>query len=214
MPDIFIATSEQSGKNPKHQLSKENNPTRYISRLASFFEKPDGVSFQNQEEDEKILLFLRPHFITNLPWIFITLVLMAIPPLFLTLNSQFSILNLNALPARFTTIFTVFYYLIILNYIFISFITWFYNVSLVTQKRIVDIDFSDLVYHDVAITKLSLIEDINYAQSGFIRSFFNYGDVFVQTAGEKTHFDFLATPKPGKVVDIIQNLIGRRHDVR
>lgn len=204
MPDVFVARKNQN---------KNKHPS-FMPHLASFCEKPDGVSFQNQEEDEKILLFLRRHFITNVPWIFIALILIAIPPFFLTLNSQLSIFNLSALPARFTTIFTVFYYLIILNYIFISFITWFYNISLVTQKRIVDIDFSDLVYHDVAITKLSLIEDVNYTQSGFIRSFFNYGDVFVQTAGEKTHFDFLATPKPGKVVDIIQNLIGRRHDVR
>lgn len=201
MPDVFVARKNQ------------NKNASFMPRLASFFEKPDGVSFQNQEEDEEILLFLRPHFITNTLWIFIALILIAIPPLFLTLNSQFSIFNLNALPTRFTIIFIVFYYLIVSNYIFISFITWFYNISLVTQKRIVDIDFSDLVYHDVAITKLSLVEDINYTQTGFIRSFFNYGDVFVQTAGEKFHFDFLATPKPGKVVDIIQNLIGRRHDV-
>lgn len=207
MPDIFIPENKPENQpalnNTDLKFTKEN----HIHALSSFCQNPVGVSFQNQEEDEEVLLFLRRHFITNIPWIFISLVLNIIPPLLFILNIKIPILFFSV-PENFLTVFIIFYYLVVFIYAFISFISWYYNISLVTQKRVVDIDFSDIVYHDVAMTKLNLIEDVNYTQIGFIRSFFNYGDVFVQTAGEKLHFDFLAVPNPAKAVDIIENLIG------
>ena len=117
------------------------------------------------------------------------------------------------LPLSYILILLSFYYLIITSFAFVSFLNWFYNTSLVTDERVIDIDFSDIIYHDVAITKLNLIEDIDYIQTGFIRSFFNYGDVFIQTAGEKMNFDFLAVPHPEKVIDVVQNLMGGDKDV-
>lgn len=205
MPDIFIPESQPALNNTDLKLIKEN----HIHALSSFCQNPVGVSFQNQEEDEEVLLFLRRHFITNVPWIFISLILSLIPPVLFILNINIPIFFFN-IPGNFLTVSVIFYYLVVFIYAFISFITWYYNISLVTQKRVVDIDFSDIVYHDVAMTKLNLIEDVNYTQTGFIRSFFNYGDVFVQTAGEKLHFDFLAVPSPSNAVNIIENLIGGR----
>ena len=209
MPDIFIPenrpVNDTYDENAHLKLTKEN----HIHALSSFCQNPVGISFQNQEEDEEVLLFLRRHFITNIPWIFISLVLSLVPPLLFILNIKIPILFFSV-PENFLIVFIVFYYLVVFIYAFISFITWYYNISLVTQKRVVDIDFSDIVYHDVAMTKLNLIEDVNYTQTGFIRSFFNYGDVFVQTAGEKLHFDFLAVPNPANAVNITENLIGGR----
>jgi len=209
MPDIFIPenrpVNDTHDENAHLKLTKEN----HIHALSSFCQNPVGISFQNQEEDEEVLLFLRRHFITNIPWIFISLVLSLVPPLLFILNIKIPILFFSV-PENFLIVFIVFYYLVVFIYAFISFITWYYNISLVTQKRVVDIDFSDIVYHDVAMTKLNLIEDVNYTQTGFIRSFFNYGDVFVQTAGEKLHFDFLAVPNPANAVNITENLIGGR----
>jgi len=41
---------------------------------------------------------------------------------------------------------------------------------------------------------------------GFIRSMFQYGDVFVTTASEKPTIEALGVPWPHKVVDIISRL--------
>lgn len=218
MPDIFIPKKKESpekkSETKKPEASGETNLTKYPSHhlhhLSSFDESPTGICFQNQEGDERILLFLRKHIITNLPWVFVGSILILLPFIIALVSSflgQTSVFTI--LPYRFTVVFLIFYYLIVFNYIFISFITWFYNISLVTQKRVIDIDFSDLVYHDMAVTKLNLVEDVHYAQTGFIRSFFNYGDVYIQTAGEMANFDFLAVPQPRKAVHIIQDLIGK-----
>ncbi len=194
MPDIFTSTKTDL-KQPVHFFS-------------SFCENPDGISFQNQEHDEVVILFLRKHFITNVPWIataVFLIILPLIPPLFFT-ESSFPFNNISH-PLRI--IITFFYYLIVFAYAFINFITWYYDVFIITQKRVVDIDFSDLLYHHMAITKLDLVQDVIYSQSGFLRSLFNYGDLFIQTAGNNPNFDGLAIPQPARAANIISNLIGK-----
>lgn len=205
MPDIFInqpVSPSVSSALPSHS-----------HHFASFCEHPDGVHFEHQEKDEYILLFLRKHFITNVPWIFSVTLLLILPFIVNILLPATGFSPIIPAPNSFLLIFILFYYLVVTTYAFIQFITWYYTISIVTQKRIVDIDFSDVVFHDVAVTKLNLIEDTNYTQVGFIHTFFNFGDVFVQTAGEKLHFDFLSVPKPTRVVNIIQNLIGKAEHV-
>lgn len=222
MPDIFIPGSKQHKKEPvpKKPVSQASAVSQPVSGiglsnggrlniLSAFREMPEGIRFENQDEDEVILLFLRRHFITNIPWILTVVILLLLP---LLLPPLLSLIPFPPLPERYYIIITLFYYLLVFTYALIEYMDWFYNISLVTQKRIVDIDYSHIVFHDVAVTKLSLVEDVNYQQSGFIRSLFDFGNVFVQTAGKMEHFDFLAVPQPGHVVDIIENLIGRRRE--
>ncbi|MBI2430759.1 MAG: hypothetical protein HYV39_01950 [Candidatus Levybacteria bacterium] len=203
MPDIFTEKTET--------ITPPISKPTHTHHLASFCDHPEGITFENQEPDEEILLFLRRHFITNIPWIFLALILALLPPLLSLIAPTIPTFLFTSLPTTFLHIFLIFYYLVIFTFVLVEFITWYFNISIITQKRIIDIDFSDLIYHDVAVTKLNLVEDTNYTQTGFIRSLFNYGDVFVQTAGEKLHFDFLAVPRPTTVVNIIQNLIGKNH---
>lgn len=209
MPDLFIAKNKSQPEDVKSaltSLAKGEMPF-----FAAYREYPDGVSFTSQEYDEHILLFLRRHIITNLGWVLATIILFIIPLLLSLFLPNLSTITINfSLPSRFTTILALFYYLIVLGYAFISFITWFYNISFVTEKRVVDLDFSDVLYKNIAATKIDLIEDVDFTQAGFARTFFNYGDVFVQTAAAVDKFDFKAVPKPARVVNIIEDLIGER----
>ncbi|MFH1186619.1 MAG: hypothetical protein V1697_00405 [Candidatus Levyibacteriota bacterium] len=223
MKDIFIAPKKAKKTNqPLRTLrravarstrdirsARSTEPVldgKKVDLLTSFRLKPSGLTFRDQTEDEEIFLFLRRHIVTNVPWALITAFLIILP--------AFGLLIFNAsllpfrVPLSYALVILVFYYLIVITFAFVSFLNWFYNISLVTDKRIVDIDLSEIIYHDVATTNLDLIEDVSYVQSGFIRSFFNYGDIFIQTAGEKMHFDFLAVPHPEKVIDVVQNLMG------
>lgn len=204
MTDVFVAKN----KNPTDEDLKES-PVFKRAFFSAFIQNPNGVSFQNQEDDEEILLFLRRHFITNLPWLFTSFLLLLIPCFFLFFNLSFLTANLMTISPRFIMVAVFFYYLIVLTYILINFMTWYYNIFIVTQKRVFDIDFADLVYQNVALTKLDLIQDIDYTQTGFIRSFFDYGDLFIQTAGDKPNFEASSIPSPAKAAQIIENLIGR-----
>lgn len=204
MPDLFVAKSEkveniESEKKLSPQAGK-------VHLLTSFRENPSGIFFRNQEEGEEIILFLKKHLATNIPWIFKAGVAALIPFVAAIILGVLSV-SIN-LPFNYILLFGVFYYFVVFGYVFLQFITWFFNISLITNKRIVDIDFSQLVFESVAATKLTQIEDVSYHQIGVLRSIFDYGDVSIQTAGATGNFVSHAVPHPEKVVEILNNLIG------
>lgn len=198
--DIFVAPK----KNKKDIIRIEKN---HMHALSSFCKNPDGVHFQTQKQGETIILFLRAHFITNISWILITIALIAAPIIILIL---FPLIDMNfifpQIAIRFTIVYVIFYYLIVASYAFVSFLHWFFNIFIVTSERVVDIDYYDIVIHNIAITKLSHVQDVNYTQTGFIPTFFNYGDLFVQTAGEEKNFEAPSIPTPREATDIIVDL--------
>ena len=215
IPDGHVKTSALP-ENKSELLSsldlKPHGKKAHFHVMSSYCEDPAGVKFTNSVEDEILLLFLRRHFVTNTPWILKAIALSLVPVIFEVLGS-FGYISSDFVDSSGKFIVYSFYYFFILSgYVFVNYMTWFYNISLVSNKRIIDIDFSDIVFENVAATKLSQVQDVNYAQIGIIRSIFDYGDVLVQTAGTALNFEFLAVPHPEKIIKVIHNLIGEgRH---
>ena len=218
MPDIFIAEPKAQTATAPNELTplldnEELQPPQNPVHLFSAFKKdPDGINFQDKEDDEKIILFIRRSFITNVKWIFFGSLLL-VTPLFLPLILRLFPNPLPFLPNKSYFFFGAFYYLIIATYWYINFISWYFNISLVTDKRVIDIDFSNLVYKDVAATKINLVQDVSFAQIGAIRTFFDYGDVLVQTAGTLDNFTFESAPQPENIVHITEDLIGKSNEL-
>ena len=224
MPDLFVSekketqkdTSATDQKPSEHkvleavsQVLPSDSIDRKVHLLTSYCENPTGLVFTNLDDDEEILLFLRRHLITNSPWIFKAILASLVPLLFLIFLSFFGVI----LPEDYTFTLVLFYYLMLLGYIFVQFISWFFNITLITNQRVVDIDFSQLVFESVAATKLPQLEDVSYHQVGVLASVFDYGDVTVQTAGKASNFLFAQVPHPEKVVHLINNLIAKERNV-
>lgn len=187
-------------RKPKH---------RKMHIFTSYCELPPNVTFENQNDNETILLFLRKSFITNFSWLIGSILLFILPFILLFFVHELFII----LPWTFTLILTLSYYLLLFSYAFMNFITWYFDIMLVTDHRIVDIDFEDLVYKNVAETKLDLVQDVSYTQTGTIRTLFDYGDVLIQTAGTIDNFDLKAVPLPERIVNIVEDLIGKGKNV-
>jgi hypothetical protein len=102
----------------------------------------------------------------------------------------------------------IFWYSAVFAYIFLNFISWLFNVGLITTRRVVDVDFSNVLYKEISVTVLSKIEDSTVKEAGFIGSLLNYGDVYIQTAGSSENIEFMEVPKPNIVVGIVNNLMG------
>lgn len=196
---------------PHITLATENLPHGRISPFSAFCLYPEKVTFQNQEQDETIILLLRRHFITNVPWITTALFMITLLPVSLPLLPiLFPFINISAVSGIFLILF---YYLVVAGFILVNFTLWYFHVALITNQRIVDVDIHGIILRDVSQTKLNLIQDVNYNQFGVIRSFFDYGDVFVQTAGTELNFEFEQAPNPAQVVEIIADLIGKHKHV-
>lgn len=208
MPDIFSKTIAETKKSP---FSETNSPKdtfiNYPGLFCSFANNPQGFKFAQQEKNENILLLTRRHFITNFPWIISSFIFALIPPT-ITIIWQFIPPLFKFPPITYILLLLSFYYTVIAGYAFYNFINWFYNIGLITNKRIFDLDYSYLSYIDVAITQLPEIEDVVHRQKGFFASFFNYGDVVAHTVAGHEDFIFEKIPHPTKVVDVLSKLIG------
>lgn len=203
MPELYTSKPE---KNIAQKDLNVRDPARHRMRghthnpLAAYSYCPDKVRFETQDTEEKIILFLRRHPITNLPWILLTIIL-SFAPLVL---SSFPLLSF--LPANFQFVALLFWYLIVVAYVLESALTWFFNVYIVTDERIVDVDFLNLIYREITETKIDKIQDITHNIGGVVRTVFNYGDVLIQTAGTAQNIEFEAVPEPAEVTRIIQEL--------
>jgi hypothetical protein len=99
-----------------------------------------------------------------------------------------------------------FWYLFTFGYIFTSFLRWFFNAYLVTNKRVVDIDFESLVHRRFSEAFLYNVEDLTHQISGALQVIFNYGTLHIQTAGETRELEFESIPQPATVQDMISDL--------
>jgi len=215
MPDIFVAET----KNKKEKIEiplpsieiKDSLPSQSnhekMGFLRAFAEKPRGVTFANQKTHEEVILFLRAHLVTNFLWFVIFIFLLFVPLFYFVIFKNIPS-PLAFIPETFAYFFVAFYYLLVFAYGLFNFLNWFYNILLITNLGVVDIDYSDLLYHDVAFTNFNLVEDVNYTKTGFFRSLFNYGDVFIQTAGGRENLEGLKVPNPARAAHIISDSIG------
>lgn len=171
------------------------------SPLDSFAPKPVSVFFDAQEKSEQIILLLRRHPITLIPRLVAAFVLILTPLLF-SLVPVFSFL-----PDRFNVAALVLWLLLIIGFLLETFLTWFFNVYIITDERIIDVDFLSLIYKNISAAKIDNIEDVTSITGGAIRSIFNFGTVKIQTAGASVEIQFEDVPQPAKVTRLLNEML-------
>lgn len=201
MPDIFI------DQQPLTEVTEHEAKKKEMFPLAEFALHPHGVNFATQGKDEVIHLFLRRHVATNIPWIIFSFILVIIP-IVLAPFFEFVIPFAQLLSTGMVIVIVGFYYLVVFGLaIFANFINWYFNVYIVTNERLVDVDFINIIYREVSSTRLNLIQDVTVKTGGVVRAIFDYGDVLIQTAGTEVNFDFHAVPHPQLVAREIERLM-------
>ncbi len=181
-------------------LLREEKPSN--GWFSAFMPQPPGVEFESQHEHEKILLVLRQHIAVNVVWIFMTIVLILAPFLL------FPMIPLQVvLPGNFLFFLMIAWYLFVTAYVIESFLGWYFNIYVITDERIIDIDFYSLIYKSVSEAKIDKIEDVTATTAGFFGAFFHYGNITIQTAAEKREFEFCKVPHPSKVTKFLNELM-------
>jgi hypothetical protein len=169
--------------------------------LSSCVKDPNKTAYDGMDRDEKVLYVFRRSLITNIPWVSFTLVLVFFPFFAWPYVSGFL-----TLPINFEMVITLFWYLFVFGYAFHNFTLWFFNVYIVSSKKIIDIDFHGLLYKDISEATLDNIEDVTSVVKGTFGTIFNIGAVYVQTAGESREFEFTGVDRPAKIRDLIADL--------
>ena len=161
---------------------------------------PKRVHFETQEAKEKIILLLRQHWFTQVGWVLAVVAMLFLPLVFNVIPI------IDFLPDNYRFMAVLVWYLLIIAFIYEQFLSWFFDVWLITDERVVDIHFSNLLYKQVSEAKIDNIEDVTYNQGGVIKAMFDYGNVSLQTAAEQKLFEIKDVPSPNRVVQVLNEL--------
>lgn len=202
MTELYTSKKEKEKPVPeKKEEKREFIPKPKGNPLSSLLVLPKkNVHFETQEPEEEILLILRRHWLTNVPWIILGVIFFFAP-----LALSFFPL-LESFPPRFQFIFVVFWYLILLMFVYEKFLIWFFHLSIITDERIIDIDFLNLTTKKISDADIDRIQDVTFTNNGVFGTIFNFGDVIIQTAAQVPEFVFESVPQPGSVANILQRL--------
>ncbi|MEK9201070.1 MAG: hypothetical protein AAB909_03815 [Patescibacteria group bacterium] len=215
MPEVYVA---QDGKvvppvvsTPVSQSGAKHHKTVVDEVLGRVGEKGGrecmgaycvrpGKKFVNQQGDEEIVLLLRAHPITNLTWILMVLGMLVLPEV-LSMTGIFA-----PVPFEYVWVGKMVWYLVTMGITLERFLKWYYSVLVITNERIVDIDFHNLLYRHVSYANLNHIEQPTAITGGFFRHMFDFGDLHVETAAEHQVVEGLAVPFPDRAIRIISEL--------
>lgn len=162
--------------------------------------------FQGQRDNEEIFSVIHRHWFN----IFIHFLIILIFSFLLIASFLF-------LPALFPDIITsqnVRFFVFVENTFFIfvwlfGFLTWidyYFDVWVITSERIVNIEQKGLFVRQISELGLTRVQDVTATVEGVIPTVLNFGDVYVQTAGEEERFIFRQVPDPYRIKDIIMQL--------
>ncbi len=160
--------------------------------------------FQGQSENEKILKIVRRHWfnilVQYLPIVFLTMFL---------LGSAVWLSIYTELDAMFLTFFESIFAIAIWIASFIIWINFYFDVWIITDRRLVNIEQKDLFIRHISELKFSKIQDVSTEVDGFFPTMLNYGEVYIQTAGTKGRFLMRQIPNPYNLRGLIMHLQSR-----
>jgi len=164
-----------------------------------------------KHEGEQIIMVVRRHWFNILQNLLSVLIMAALlvasflyfPFLFPSLSQH----SLNGLFLFGETVFAMVIWIIF----FLIWIDYYFDVWIVTNRRIINVEQKGLFSREVSELKLEKIQDISTEVLGVIPTFLNYGDVYIQTAAEQERFLFRRVPDPYRIKDVIMGL-QKRHE--
>ena len=158
------------------------------------------------EKDEQILLFVRRHWFALWPAYLAVFLMVAIIIIFIFLfyflgfNQFLSSLDLVVSPGRIFWLIVFMLFLSLILFLYLSWMEYYLDITIVTNRRVIDIEQLNLFRRKIVATELISIQDVRSEVRGFFQSTLDFGTVLIQTAGESPNFTLRDLPNPSNVV--------------
>lgn len=160
-----------------------------------------------QKKYEKIIHLLRRDTVTFIPRIVLLLFLLGAGyGLYYLLNILFPALFIKNITLGILILAGTIYALSVWLFFYTAFVNYFLDMWIVTNDRIIDIRQQGLFSRIIAELDLFRVQDVTSECHGVFATMFDYGNVFIQTAGEKERFVFYNIPRPHKIREAIISL--------
>ncbi len=182
---------------------------------------PESLSFgrfhfQGQHENEQVLQVIHRHWFNICVHLGIVLVLS-----FLMLGS---ISSLSLIFPEVASASNLPFFLFVQNtlilslwlYGFLVWIDYYFDVWIITNERIVNIEQRGLFNRSISELQFSRVQDVTASVDGIVPTMMNFGNVSVQTAAEEERFVFRQVADPFAVKDRVMTLSRQasREDMR
>lgn len=162
--------------------------------------------FPSQTEQEQICLVVREH------WIYFAQKAM-LWGIFALIYIVFRLFGPTYIPVLFgesvigwTNLLGSLYLLVLWLSIFLLWVFYYLNIQVITSIRIVDVDQIGLFSRTASELNIEKVQDVTSEIHGMLGTVFDYGMVYIQTAGEKERFTFSNVPHPGKIQTMVHDL--------
>ena len=168
--------------------------------------------FKGQRENEIILSVIHRHWF-DIATHFILIVMFTgfLGAAFFALPSVLSQSGLFANAAIILFIQNTFLLLLWL-YAFLVWIDYYFDVWIITNERVINIEQKGLFVRSVSELKFSRIQDVTSEVRGMLPTILNFGDVKVQTASDEDFFLFRQVPDPYHVKDVLMEQLRTERD--
>lgn len=161
-------------------------------------------------EDEKdVVLFVRRHWVAFLGQFLLSFVILMIPAIILIyfFSSGLNEKIFKGFGYNITVLFLSVYYLIAVTFAFVAWISFYYDIYIVTRLEIIEITQEGFFGRKTSQLSMLRVQDISCSVKGILPTFFNYGDVLVETASEQKEVFLLSSvPNPQEICSKIMNL--------
>ena len=177
------------------------------SHLKSFIKNPENTSYKGKDSDENIVFLIRQSSWATAGWVLSTIFLAVI---ILFIFPHLSKINYNGekiFNDGFILLLAVFSYIVLFGHVFPKFLDWYFEVFLVTTKKIIDIDRGAT---NISETLLTNVQDVTSETPSIFMQLFNIGNIKIQTAAETKEFEFGMVDDPSKVRDFISDTVARK----
>ncbi|MBX4186937.1 MAG: PH domain-containing protein [Candidatus Doudnabacteria bacterium] len=162
--------------------------------------------FPGQQENEEICLVVREHwmvfFLRFLAWLMFVAILFFVD----WFIGRYAPGLKNDPYVTYVNLFKSVYMMFLMLGLLIIWVIYYLNVQIITNERVVDIVQNSLLNRKVSELHLSRLEDVTAEVNGFLPTFLDYGNVYIQTAGETERFEFVRVPNPAAIEKLILDL--------
>lgn len=158
--------------------------------------------------DEKVIFFLRRHWFIFFKKILNYFLLCSLPFLaYFVLKIYFFWILADKIIYPLLILIASLYLLFIWISLFHSWIDYYFDLWVVTNKQIIDIEQAGLFNRRLSKQPLTRVQDIMVESKGFFPTIFKFGNIYIQTAGAKERFVFREVKNPYEIGQKINKIV-------
>lgn len=166
--------------------------------------------FPDQRSDEKLILIVRRHWSRMFKHVLKFASAFIIPIIIgLVVFLYFQIALESEIIFMIIVMVVSLYYLFIILFFLNDFIDYYLDIWVVTDQRVVNVEQEGLFNRTISSLTIEKVQDVTSEIKGKLQTFMDFGQVYIQTAGEKERFLFEEVPHPAKIAKLVQDIHDR-----